>query len=41
MTILKVAGPWYDGNDIPERTFTDPPGQLYAYFEMGSKELSA
>jgi len=25
MTILKVAGPWYDGNDIPERTFTDPP----------------
>ena len=25
MTILKVAGPWYDGQEIPERTFTDPP----------------
>lgn len=25
ITILKVAGPWYDGNEIPERTFTDPP----------------
>lgn len=25
MTILKVAGPWYDNQEIPERTFTDPP----------------
>lgn len=23
MTILKVAGPWYDAQEIPERTFTD------------------
>jgi len=23
MTILKVAGPWYDGQEIPERIFTD------------------
>jgi hypothetical protein len=25
MTILKVAGPWHEGQEIPERTFTDPP----------------
>ena len=25
MTILKVAGPWFDDQEIPERTFTDPP----------------
>lgn len=25
MTILKVAGPWHDDQEIPERTFTDPP----------------
>ena len=25
ITILKVAGPWYDNQEIPERTFTDPP----------------
>ena len=25
ITILKVAGPWYDDQEIPERTFTDPP----------------
>jgi hypothetical protein len=25
MTILKVAGPWFDDQPIPERTFTDPP----------------
>ncbi len=25
MTVLKVAGPWYDNQEIPERTFTDPP----------------
>ncbi len=25
MTILKLAGPWYDNQEIPERTFTDPP----------------
>ncbi len=25
MTILRVAGPWYDNQEIPERIFTDPP----------------
>ncbi len=25
MTILKVAGPWFDDQEIPERAFTDPP----------------
>ena len=25
ITILKVAGPWYDNQEIPERAFTDPP----------------
>ncbi len=25
MTILKVAGPWFDDQEIPDRTFTDPP----------------
>jgi len=25
ITVLKVAGPWYDNQEIPERTFTDPP----------------
>ncbi len=25
ITILKVAGPWYDDQEIPERAFTDPP----------------
>jgi len=25
MTILRVAGPWNDNEEIPERIFTDPP----------------
>jgi len=25
MTILRVAGPWNDNQEIPERIFTDPP----------------
>ncbi len=25
ITILKVAGPWFDDQEIPERAFTDPP----------------
>jgi hypothetical protein len=24
ITILKVVGPWYDDQEIPERVFTDP-----------------
>jgi hypothetical protein len=23
MTVLQVAGPWYDGQEIPRRVFTD------------------
>jgi hypothetical protein len=25
ITILKVAGPWFDGQEIPAKAFTDPP----------------